>query len=666
VPVGLLAACYIISATIYFDLSWILFGITSVWVGIDSKKIEFKRYKSGFAPSPTGLFCLCYLLWIVIFPAYLWVRTKIKNGTAELKDEALENIGPLKRFFRRFSRVAERVGVCVLIVIVALKMALLMFCIEEYWRGHYVWENYRHELEAKGESFDWNDMIPPMVPDSQNFFSAPLMSEWFIKPSGKIQITDDLSIHFTYTNITATVVIADLLVVSPGAHADLGQPGMVLKLDDSTSRERALSEIQSVTGPFAFGAQGGSMFVTKLPNLNQTKPLRIFFESKKPQTVQGFLLFFNNKNNQDGSLTIKTVGTNAFQLLASFSVASDYLRWSNQHQIIFDPIREALKRPYARMNGDYAYPPTIPIPNIVAVRAVAQTLAQRAQCYLLLGQSENALRELTLLHDLRHLLEGAPTGKPMTLVSAMINVAITGLYVNTVADGFRMHSWQEQQITTIQKQLGQINLTPIMHEAFREEQVSACRLLQTVMAQLEIRRDPNATLWQKIKNLRPPNILRGIFDLNMVNVAKLNQMAIDSVNPAERIILKEKMAEFQRAQDALDHHAFPYNLFAAIAVPNYTKAVTVFGFNQTKTDEAQIVCALERYHLTHGKYPKTLSELMPQFIDYLPHDIIGGQSLKYRQTADGNFLLYSIGWNGTDDDGKLCFFPYADGDWVWQ
>ena len=65
-------------------------------------------------------------------------------------------------------------------------------------------------------------------------------------------------------------------------------------------------------------------------------------------------------------------------------------------------MRLALKRPYARMDGNYSYPPTMPIPNFINVRSVSQTLAQRAQCYLVLGQPEKALQELTLLNNLRH------------------------------------------------------------------------------------------------------------------------------------------------------------------------------------------------------------------------------------------------------------------------
>ena len=91
-------------------------------------------------------------------------------------------------------------------------------------------------------------------------------------------------------------------------------------------------------------------------------------------------------------------------------------------------------------------------------RQFLKSLAQRAQCYLLLGQPDKALQELTLLNDLRRLMEGAPTGKPMTLVAVMINVAVTGLYAETIADGFRLHAWQEPQMVALQKQLKQINL----------------------------------------------------------------------------------------------------------------------------------------------------------------------------------------------------------------
>ncbi len=173
-----------------------------------------------------------------------------------------------------------------------------------------------------------------------------------------------------------------------------------------------------------------------------------------------------------------------------------------------------------------------------------------------------------------------------------------------------------------------------------------------------------------MKFAKSSNIMRGFFYFNVINVVKMEQIVVDSMDPIQKVILPQKTDELQHEVDKLEHsHAWqilPYKLLAAIAVPNDTKAIQTFAFNQTQANEAQIVCAFECYRLKHGKYPETLNELMPQFIEQLPHDIIGGQLLKYRRTPDGQFTLYSIGWNETDDGGQLSLYPYDKGDWVWQ
>jgi hypothetical protein len=66
--------------------------------------------------------------------------------------------------------------------------------------------------------------------------------------------------------------------------------------------------------------------------------------------------------------------------------------------------------------------------------------------------------------------------------------------------------------------------------------------------------------------------------------------------------------------------------------------------------------------VAHSAYPEILDALVPQYLDKIPLDLIGGQPLHYRRADDGKFLLYSVGWNETDDGGK----PDPDGDRVWN
>jgi hypothetical protein len=114
-----------------------------------------------------------------------------------------------------------------------------------------------------------------------------------------------------------------------------------------------------------------------------------------------------------------------------------------------------------------------------------------------------------------------------------------------------------------------------------------------------------------------------------------------------------------------------YNLFERMLLPAPGRLVTRFANAQAYVALARVAIALERYRLAHGEYPETLDALVPQFIAKLPRDVINGQPLKYRRTNDGAFVLYSVGWNETDDGGwvavtKNGHVDWENGDWVWQ
>ena len=57
---------------------------------------------------------------------------------------------------------------------------VVLFYAEEDLRGWHAWQKCQREFAAKGEVLDWNTYIPAPVPDDQNFFKAPKMTEWFI------------------------------------------------------------------------------------------------------------------------------------------------------------------------------------------------------------------------------------------------------------------------------------------------------------------------------------------------------------------------------------------------------------------------------------------------------------------------------------------------------
>jgi hypothetical protein len=47
---------------------------------------------------------------------------------------------------------------------------------EENWRGHRAWTQYIQEKTAQGLHLDWENSIPPEVPDAENFAMTPLLA----------------------------------------------------------------------------------------------------------------------------------------------------------------------------------------------------------------------------------------------------------------------------------------------------------------------------------------------------------------------------------------------------------------------------------------------------------------------------------------------------------
>jgi hypothetical protein len=146
--------------------------------------------------------------------------------------------------------------------------------------------------------------------------------------------------------------------------------------------------------------------------------------------------------------------------------------------------------------------------------------------------------------------------------------------------------------------------------------------------------------------------------------ARLGYQFFSGLDVTNQTVSPRTIDEAGRVLQRNSGQSSPYRFLTDAFMPNWVKAVQRFARNQTSINEAAVACALERYHLAHGDYPESLNALTPQFIDKLPHDLIGGQPLKYRRTNDGRFVLYSVGWNETDDAG-VRGKGESDGDWVW-
>jgi hypothetical protein len=128
------------------------------------------------------------------------------------------------------------------------------------------------------------------------------------------------------------------------------------------------------------------------------------------------------------------------------------------------------------------------------------------------------------------------------------------------------------------------------------------------------------------------------------------------------------------AVDPTLHLVFPASLQAAVRETEVSSAFPRFAGGQlhelaysrahaqTALNLARVACALEEYRLSTGSLPEQLDALWPEYIHVLPHDLVGGGALVYKRSSPTEFLLYSLGWNGEDDQGA----SRSGADWVWK
>lgn len=74
-------------------------------------------------------------------------------------------------------------------------------------------------------------------------------------------------------------------------------------------------------------------------------------------------------------------------------------------------------------------------------------------------------------------------------------------------------------------------------------------------------------------------------------------------------------------------------------------------------DTVLVAIAMVRFRLAEGAWPDTLDALVPEYLDRVPVDRCAGKPFCLRYD-DGQPLLYSVGFDGDDDQGEDAWKVY--------
>ena len=92
ISIGLFVAVYLFGVLLVgernaYIIVYILIIATAIWAAKEASKLNLYQYKSTkwISTKPVSIFFGVLILWIIIFPYFLYIRSKAINGLAELK-----------------------------------------------------------------------------------------------------------------------------------------------------------------------------------------------------------------------------------------------------------------------------------------------------------------------------------------------------------------------------------------------------------------------------------------------------------------------------------------------------------------------------------------------------------------------------------------------------
>jgi hypothetical protein len=331
-------------------------------------------------------------------------------------------------------------------------------------------------------------------------------------------------------------------------------------------------------------------------------------------------------------------------------------------------LEEASRRPHSRVMDTY----DVNIPALLGMRQRAKVLSLRATLALREGRSEAALADiLTILRVAQH-LEREPH-----LITQLLHIAFVKLSFQPIWEGLHDHRWNDSQLARLQEAIGGVDLLKSWHRTW----VGEGTYTRGIMLKLA-----SAPLWhrQVFQDSEPGKgrladhlffifFPKGWIYQNLLNMERrYKAQFLDVTDPASHLLHARASDRAAAAWSAMPRT--PYTMWAKPAAEDFSVQNLRMGHAQSTLDQAFISCALERYHLAHKTYPEGLDALTPAFAAKLPRDIIDGKPLHYRKISTDTYLLYSIGWNGTDEGGQITYdaqkqgrIPSTEvGDWVWM
>ena len=327
----------------------------------------------------------------------------------------------------------------------------------------------------------------------------------------------------------------------------------------------------------------------------------------------------------------------------------------------------AIARPRCRFDRDYeklldvkAEPDGLTemsFDHVRYLRRATECYTLRAVARLAAGDAEGAFADVKMGLFITDCFAAEPTMiSQLVRMGGMLNGPL-----QVVWEGLAGAKWNDQQLASLEKRLGEINLLESYHWGMEDERNRGNYFIERLRNGAATDLDGNGIIdgkdvfwpWWYPSGWLYQNQLR----LNQIHL-NFSRRIVD----LEAHLVKPGVAA-EHKQYFEENKGDRYNLVANLTyIP--INIANNFGRGQTCLDQARIACMLERYKIQKGKYPASLSELGAA----LPTDPFSGKAYLYSldpETVPGKrYRLRGVGPDQKDDRKKPI--PAEPDDLLWR
>lgn len=330
-------------------------------------------------------------------------------------------------------------------------------------------------------------------------------------------------------------------------------------------------------------------------------------------------------------------------------------------------ITELSQRPGARFPVRYEDNFSASLEHVTYQLKLAQILNFLARAKIEQGDGAAARKNVDTMLSLSQTMAFEPL-----LISLLVRTSIENIALSVINDGIKAHAWTDEDLAGFEGQLSNVRLGDEFAFVLRGERGGFNQFLDYLSQPgidpvkiLNAALSPETEVKQKWAGLLGIGYLKVFSPGDRAAYNRIIQEWIEAADASGEKGLGPRQFSDRKIKEL--SASLPWkvtHILTSIAVPSIGAAAQKISQTMDQIAQTRIACALERYRLKNGSYPESLDGLVPEYLSTIPTDIITLKPMHYRKIEPDKFLLWSVGWNESDENG-VAEKKATEGDWVW-